>query len=94
MRILYLTVTTEWFQKIQKGEKTVDYREIKPYWIKRLMEPKGRFILTFKTWDIVRIKIGYDANAPTIDKKWGGTKIFQNGDLGRFPQFGIILEDL
>ena len=35
-KILPLTVSKQWFDKIVSGEKTEEYREIKPYWIKRL----------------------------------------------------------
>lgn len=35
-KVLTLTVSKEWFDKIVSGEKTEEYREIKPYWIKRL----------------------------------------------------------
>lgn len=34
--ILYLTLKTEWYNLIESGIKTEEYREIKPYWIKRL----------------------------------------------------------
>lgn len=35
-KILTLTVSTQWFDMIVACEKTEEYREIKPYWIKRL----------------------------------------------------------
>lgn len=35
-KVLTLTVGKHWFDKIVSGEKTEEYREIKPYWIKRL----------------------------------------------------------
>ena len=35
-KILTLTVSKQWFDMIVTGEKTEEYREIKPYWIKRL----------------------------------------------------------
>ena len=35
-KVLTLTVSKQWFDKIVAGEKTEEYREIKPYWIKRL----------------------------------------------------------
>lgn len=35
-KVLTLSVKKEWFDKIVSGEKTEEYREIKPYWIKRL----------------------------------------------------------
>ena len=34
--VLTLTVSKQWFDMIVTGEKTEEYREIKPYWIKRL----------------------------------------------------------
>lgn len=35
-KVLTLSVKKEWFDKILSGEKKEEYREIKPYWIKRL----------------------------------------------------------
>lgn len=35
-KVLTLTVSKEWFDMIVADEKTEEYREIKPYWIKRL----------------------------------------------------------
>ena len=33
---LDLVSKSEWFDKIKSGEKTVEYRETKPYWRKRI----------------------------------------------------------
>lgn len=35
-KVLTLTVSKQWFDIIVAGKKTEEYREIKPYWIKRL----------------------------------------------------------
>ena len=35
-KFLILTVSKQWFDIIAAGENTEEYREIKPYWIKRL----------------------------------------------------------
>ena len=35
-KTLTFTVSKEWFDMIVSGEKNEEYREIKPYWIKRL----------------------------------------------------------
>ena len=35
MRILDLPLMAVWFLMIESGEKKEEYREIKPYWIKR-----------------------------------------------------------
>jgi hypothetical protein len=36
MKILHLTLKKKWFDMIASGEKTEEYREIKPFWISRL----------------------------------------------------------
>ena len=36
MKILYLPLKKEWFEMIEAGRKTEEYRAIKPYWIKKL----------------------------------------------------------
>ena len=36
--VLKLTVKKEWFDLIKSGEKTEEYREIKPYWVERLTQ--------------------------------------------------------
>lgn len=36
--VLKLTVTKQWFDLIKSGEKTEEYREIKPYWWTRLVQ--------------------------------------------------------
>lgn len=38
MKTLHLTVTRHWFDKLASGEKTEDIREIKGYWVQRLLE--------------------------------------------------------
>lgn len=40
MKILHLTLKKKWFDMIESGEKTEEYREIKPYWIRRLVNPR------------------------------------------------------
>ena len=34
--MLTFNLKKEWFDKIKSGEKTHEYREVKPYWTKRL----------------------------------------------------------
>ena len=36
MKVLYLPLKKEWYNMIESGVKTEEYREIKPYWAKRL----------------------------------------------------------
>lgn len=36
--MLTFNLKKEWFDKIKSGEKTHEYREVKPYWEKRIMK--------------------------------------------------------
>ena len=38
MKILDLPLKAKWYNMIESGIKTEEYREIKPYWIKKLLE--------------------------------------------------------
>ena len=40
IRILDLPLKKEWYNMIESGEKKEEYREIKPYWTKRLKNHK------------------------------------------------------
>ena len=47
MKILFLPLKKEWYEMIESGVKPEEYREIKPYWIKRLCDnwvSRDRFI--------------------------------------------------
>ena len=37
-KVLTLTISKKWFDMILSGEKTEEYREIKPYWVARLFQ--------------------------------------------------------
>ena len=38
MKILKLTLKKQWFDMILKGEKKEEYREVKEFWVRRLIE--------------------------------------------------------
>lgn len=38
MKTLDLVLKGKWYDMIASGEKTEEYREIKPYWEKRLLD--------------------------------------------------------
>lgn len=59
-RILYLTLKKVYFDQIALDKKKVEYRQIKPYWIKRLLDEKGRF----RKFDEVWFRNGYKKNSP------------------------------
>ena len=43
--MLIFNLKKEWFEKIKSGEKTHEYREVKPYWTKRLEPIEHRLII-------------------------------------------------
>ena len=63
MKILELNLKKKWFDMILSGEKKEEYREIKPYWISRLMDKQTNF---FRKFDAVRFKNGYSKDAPNF----------------------------
>lgn len=57
-KTLTLTLKRKWFIMILSGEKKEEYREIKPYWIKRLEE---------KSYDSIIFINGYSPNSPRFE---------------------------
>ena len=56
MRILHLTLKKQWFDMIASGVKKEEYREMKPYWHKRLN----------KQYDAIQFRNGYSKDAPKM----------------------------
>lgn len=56
MKVLTLSLKRKWYDMIASGEKTEEYREIKPYWIKRMY---------LCNYDAVTFTLGY----PKADDK-------------------------
>lgn len=65
-KILHLTLKKKWFDMIAAGIKKEEYREIKPYWKKRLIVNSFCPKLIFKKYDVVVFKNGYSKDAPTL----------------------------
>jgi hypothetical protein len=101
MKKLRLTLKKKWFDMILSGEKKEEYREIKEYWVRRLIDFKedvepevlDEFITdlsmpyfrhhsvrelfkyfgaSFKKFDVVEFKNGYNSHNPyfIIDLLW------------------------
>jgi len=80
-QVLNMTLKKEWFDLIKSGEKKEEYREIKEYWLSRLLNENDEVI----KFDYVVFTNGYAANSPKIvveykglkcatgKKKWGGS---------------------
>jgi len=56
VKVLHLTLKKKWFDMIASGEKSEEYRELKPYWHKRLN----------KSYDVIQFRNGYAKDAPRI----------------------------
>ena len=48
--LLTFNVKKEWFDKIKSGEKTHEYREVKPYWDKRFLNIAKKFTSYLPTY--------------------------------------------
>lgn len=66
MNVLHLTLHRKWFDKIAKGIKKHEYREVKPYWTKRI---------TDRQYDEIHFRNGYQKNAPFMRVQYLGYKI-------------------
>lgn len=70
-KILHLTLMKRWFDEILVGTKKVEYREIKPYWTKRLFEENGKP----KHYDFVLFRNGYSKSARKIITEFKGLRV-------------------
>ena len=73
--MLTFILKKEWFEKIESGEKTVEYREATPYWNKRVASFIGK-IREAEGSDLVIFRLGYTkkflkARITKIEKKDG-----------------------
>lgn len=62
MKILNLVLKGHWYDMIECGEKTEEYREIKTYWEKRLLNYDA-IKRDIKTLVFIRYFLGMDINA-------------------------------
>lgn len=72
-KILHLTLKKKWFDLILSGEKKFEYREIKPYWEKRLFNPASSLIKNhsgLRHYDFIRFRNGYRKDSPTMDVEY------------------------
>jgi hypothetical protein len=112
---------------IMSGEKTEEYRDIKDYWARRLLDPKhdieagvwkemiedmqdpfnwhesvqrllGYFDVSFREYDVVRLRGGYQKDAPVGMVEFAGLDIKQGreewgAEPGKF-YFAISLGEI
>ena len=73
MKILHLTLHKKWFDEILNGTKKIEYREIKPYWTKRLLDDRKP-----KKFDIILFRNGYGKESPQMKVEFLGVKVENN----------------
>jgi len=78
MKTLHLNLYREYFDAILKGEKTTEYRDVTPYWSKRL---EGRY------YDVIKFRNGYRKDAPEMTIKFEGMYISGS-------QYAIVLGNI
>lgn len=76
--MLILPIKKKWFDMIRSGEKKEEYREIKPYWTKRLNNEFDKMLKSivpanverdlrkYPQWLTVIFKNGYSKHSPFI----------------------------
>ena len=70
MANLHLILFKEWFYQILEGKKKIEYREIKPYWTKRLFNKDK----TQKKFDEIIFTNGYGLHRPRLHIEHLGTR--------------------
>ena len=59
-KTLHLTLKKEWFDMIKSGEKKEEYKDIVPYWTKRLCEKNDKEdVYEISKFDDVEFTLGY-----------------------------------
>lgn len=96
MKTLHFTLIKKWFDKTDSGDKPEDYREIKPYWVKRLTDfhcgwnsdgtLKSESLVSFIKFDNIIAVNGYGKHRPAWNRKHLGTEIREgNPEWGAEP---------
>ena len=83
-RVLHLNLYREYFDQILNKEKVIEYRDITPYWSKRL---EGRH------YDVIKFRNGYRKDAPEMLVEFKGVGIVNDVQGSRYAiELGKILE--
>ncbi|MGV8142243.1 MAG: ASCH domain-containing protein [Candidatus Pacearchaeota archaeon] len=72
--VLHLTLFKQWFDEILAGTKKIEYREVKPFWKKRLFTPEGNV----RKYDEVIFTNGYGTKRPRMRVEFIGVREANN----------------
>jgi len=75
---LHLVLTKKWYDMIDSGEKTEEYREYCPHWDKRIWDRRREL-------KYVTFQLGYKKDAPRMT-----FKIRMSGKAERKPEWGYL----
>ena len=99
MKTLNLTLKAHWYDIIESGKKPEEYREVKEYWIKRLMNgfyhnaksAASDPLQSFKAFDLVNFARGghFHPSLPQMSFECKGISIGKGN-----PDWGAPLEDV
>lgn len=67
--MLVLPIKRKWFDMIASGEKTEEYREIKPYYTSRFQKLWQGSLIGGKAERKIMFRNGYSLKSPTIEAK-------------------------
>jgi hypothetical protein len=88
MNTLHLTLKKKWFDMIASGEKTEEYREIKPYWAARLVDELDSYPNNDESWSYLGFEVGM-LKARHFDRV-----VFRNGYSSRAPKATFKVNDI
>ena len=99
MKILHLTLKKKWFDMILSGEKKEEYREIKPYWFRRLVYTSGRLDLDLwcrrfqkeSPWTVLEDLLG---TGSSFHLDVPGQIVFRNGYASDAPEMTVACAGL
>jgi len=102
-KLLHLTLKKEWFDLIKSGKKKQEFREFKPYWIKRFCaidyfekskEKPHLYFSNIHGWKTLDKFIGEIDEMFLLKSKQYTSIIFKNGYSKNAPMFKIKCENI
>lgn len=83
--MLTFPLKKEWYEKIKNGEKTVEYREVKDYWTKRV----AKYSYWYSQFISPKERSVWESNLPRIFNKEKAICLFRLGYTKKY-MYGVI----
>lgn len=105
MKTLHITLQKKWFDMTDSGEKTDEYRKIKPYWIQRLCWHEYHNLSSYeiiakalsgedifkRNFDFVEAVNGYGSSRPRWKRKFISIKIGRGHEAWGAPEDFVFI---